>query len=67
MSEIPAPVFGWGRDMAASRAIAELANARKAHAEKCLGWADYHCKETQERLRVAEIVRKQYGEYGETA
>jgi len=53
--------------MAASRAIAELANARAAYSELCRGWADYHCKETQERLRVAEIVRKQYGEYGETA
>ena len=67
MSGVPAPVFGWGRAMAASRAIAELANARAAYSELCRGWADYHCKETQERLRVAEIVRKQYGEYGETA
>jgi len=62
---VPAPVFGWGREVAAGRAIAELVKARKAYAEKCLGWADYHCKETQERLRVAEIVRQQYAEYGE--
>jgi hypothetical protein len=51
--------------MAASRAIAELINARKAYAERCHGWADYHCEETQERLRVAEMVRKQYSEYGD--
>lgn len=65
MVEIPAPVFGWGRATAASRAISELTKARKAYAEKCHGWADYHCEETQERLRVAEAVRKQYAEYGD--
>lgn len=50
--------------MAASRAIAELVSARNAYAEKCHGWADYHCAEIKERLRMAEIVRKQYAEYG---
>jgi len=64
VSEIPPPVFGWGREMAASRATAELANARAAYAQNCHGWADYHCKETQERLRLAEAVRAQYKEYG---
>ena len=67
VTEIPAPIFGGGREMAAGRAIAELANARKAYDEKCHGWADYHCEEAQERLRVAEIVRQQYAEYGTAA
>lgn len=63
MVEVPAPVFGWGREMAAARAIAELENARKAYAENCHGWADYDCKVTRERLRIAEAVRNQYPEY----
>jgi hypothetical protein len=49
--------------MAAGRAIAELANARKAYDENCHGWADYDCKVTRERLRIAEAVRNQYPEY----
>lgn len=63
MSEIPAEVFGWGREMAAGRAISELANARAAYERNCHGWSDYDCKATRQRLKIAEAVRKQYSDY----
>jgi hypothetical protein len=65
MVETTAPIFGWGRSTAASRAIAELANAKAEYDRRCTGWADYDEPAARERYRAAQANRAQYAEYGD--
>lgn len=60
---IPAPVFGYDREWAARKAIAELAAATEQYERLCRGWSDYDIPATRERRRIAEAARNQYPEY----
>lgn len=62
-SGVPAPVFGYDRERAAHKAIAELAAATEQYERLCRGWSDYDIPATRERYRAALANRRQYAEY----